>query len=191
MAKTRKSASKSKGRKSLGHSRRSVTRNSIMQNVLYRDRLKSHRMELSKLKSAFNADPDDMDTGVAVFVVAQQLVELFSSNQTMRKAVEDDYPDLLDGDEAAEHPVEIIEAAQSFLVDVKNALMRNARGPLYAAEIILYNRLPDALDYKSRPVRDELAELFAQMSVAAPKTAAERANNELANMMGRITVARR
>lgn len=162
-----------------------------MQNVLYNDRLKSHRMELSKLRTAFDADPDDMDTGAAVFVVALQLVELFNSNQTMRKAVEDDYPDLLDGDEAAEHPGETLKDAQSFLVDVKNALMRNARGPLYSAEIILYNRLPDALDYKSKPVRDELAELFAQMSVAAPKTAAERANNELANMMGRITVARR
>jgi hypothetical protein len=163
-----------------------------MRNVLYQDRLKSERAELSRLHSAYEADPDDVDTIVAVFIVAQQLVQLFKGNQALREAVKDDYPILLDADEAAEHPDDTIKAARAFLLQIKSALMQNAHGPLSAAETILRNRLSDALDYKVKEVRDELAELFGKMSVAAPKaTAPASQSNNLANILGKMSLGRR
>jgi hypothetical protein len=143
-------------------------------------------MKLKSLTRKYDADPDDIDTMVAIAIVAPELVKLFRSNQSLREAVERSYPDLINAAEADEHPVEIIEDAHSFLLQLKRALMQNASGHLMRAEEILYAELPTALNYETKPERDELAELFAQMSVAprAPK------NNGLANMLGRMSLRR-
>jgi hypothetical protein len=157
-----------------------------MRNVLYQDRLQTYRMKLKTLLKKYDTDRDDVDTMVAIVIVAPELARLFRSNPVLSEAVEHDYPDLINPVEADEHPVEIIEDAYSFLTKLKRALMQNSSGKLMRAEEILYAELPTALDYETKPERDELAELFAQMSVAprAPK------NNGLANIFSRMSLRR-
>ena len=199
MARTRRSTRKLKHPKVSRYSRgytlfkkkstRKTPRKTVINAFVYNDRLKTYREQLSAMHSDYDADPDDEDTTLAIFIVSQQLVKLFRSNQTMRNAVEEEYPVLLDADEAAENPIDIIEATEDFLLDVKNALMQNPRGPLYHAEVILYNRLPDALDYKMKAKRDELVEMFNQMSVGQRKSLST--NNALAEMMRNASIGRR